>query len=165
MGEGILIYGVGGSRRRYTKDLQSFADRVLARGRGNNSLYVFGRVSKVFLSSLARKGVQIKTFDAAITDKTILKYKNHPKKRKGAVVSFHRFRMVEKAVKKPKNVYIDLNRKRLVYVASVKYSPSKVLKVVIDPNQRFGSKYFHNVVSIGVVDKNNMRTKQYQKIK
>lgn len=165
MGEGILIYGVGGSRRRYTKDLQSFADRVLARGRGNNSLYVFGRVNKAILSSLARKDIHIKTFDAAITDKTILKYKNHPKKRKGAVVNFHRFRMVEKAVKKPKNVYIDLNRKRLIYVASVKYSPKKVLKVVIDPNQRFGQHYYHKVVSIGVVDKADMKNKYYQKIK
>ena len=102
---------------------------------------------------------------AAITDKTILKYRNHPKRRKGAVVSFNRFRMVESAVKHPKNVYIDTHRKRLVYVSSVKYSPTKVLKVVIEPNQRVGKKYYNQVTSIGIVDRTKMNDPIYKKIK
>lgn len=73
--------------------------------------------------------------------------------------------MVEKAVKRPKNVYIDTKRSRLVYVSSVKYSKDKVLKVIIDPNQRLGKKYYNKVVSIGVVSKNNMEVEQYTKIK
>ena len=107
----------------------------------------------------------MKSDDAAITDKTVLKYKNHPKRQKGAVVSFHRFRMVEAAVKHPRNVYIDTHRNRLVYVSSVKYSPSKVLKVVIEPNQKIGKRYYNQVTSIGVVNKIDMRGKQYIKIK
>lgn len=165
MGEGILIYGLNNSKRRYTRDLQSFADKVLAKGRINMSVYVFGRMSKTLLSDLHRRGVEVKSDLAAITDKTILKYRNHPKRAKGAVVSFHRFRIVEAAVKKPKNVYIDTKRSRLVYVSSVKYSKTKVLKVVVEPNQRIGKKYYNSVVSIGVVDKNNMKVKQYKKIK
>ena len=73
--------------------------------------------------------------------------------------------MVEAAVKKPKNVYIDTNRSRLIYVSSVKYSKSKVLKVVIEPNQKIGKRYYNQVVSIGVVDKIDMKGKQYHKIK
>jgi len=73
--------------------------------------------------------------------------------------------MVEAAVKKPKNVYIDTNKNRLVYVSSVRYSKSKVLKVVIEPNQKMGRKYYNKVVSIGVVDKIDMKGKQYQQIK
>ena len=73
--------------------------------------------------------------------------------------------MVEFAVKKPKNVYIDTNRNRLVYVSSVKYSKDKVLKVIIEPNQKVGKKYFNEVKSIGVVNKSNMQDKQYVKIK
>lgn len=165
MGEGILIYGIGGGKRRYTRDLQSFSDRVLARGRSNGSIYVFGKTSKAYLSDLVRRGVRLKSDDAVITDKTILKYKNHPKRKKGAVVSFNRFRMVEAAVKHPKNVYIDTHRNRLVYVSSVKYSPSKVLKVVIEPNQKIGKKYYNQVTSIGVVNKIDMKGKQYLKIK
>lgn len=165
MGEGILIYGLSNGKRRYTRDLQSFADRVLAKGKTNRSVYVFGRTNKTFLSDLHRRGVEVKSDLAAITDKTILKYRNHPKKKKGAVVSFHRFRMVESAVKKPKNVYIDTKRNRLVYVSSVKYSKSKVLKVIIEPNQRIGKRYYNSVVSIGVVDRVKMNAPQYNKIK
>ena len=73
--------------------------------------------------------------------------------------------MVEAAVTKPKNVYIDTNRSRLIYVSSVKYSKSKVLKVVIEPNQKIGKRYYNQVVSIGVVDKIDMKGKQYHKIK
>ena len=110
------------------------------------------------LRDLQKRGVNVKSDKAVIRDKTILKYKDHPKKKKGAVVSFNRFVMVESAVKKPKNVYIDTNRNRLVYVSSVKYSKDKVLKVIIEPNQKVGvgKKYFNEVKSIGVVNKSNM---------
>ena len=73
--------------------------------------------------------------------------------------------MVESAVKKPKNVYIDRNRSRLIYVSSVKYSKNKILKVVIEPNQKIGKRYYNQVVSIGVVDNIDMKSKQYYKIK
>lgn len=165
MGEGILIYGMATRRSRYTRDLQSFADKVLARSKPNGSLYVFGKTNKAVLLDLARRGVTVMSDKTAIADRTIMKYKDHPKREKGAVVSFNRFVMVEKAVKYPKNVYIDTKRSRLVYVSSVKYSKDKVLKVIIEPNQKFGKKYYNKVVSIGVVDKVDMRGKQYKKIK
>ena len=165
MGEGILIYGLNGSKRKYTRDLQGFADKVLASGRVRKSVYIFGKTNKAYLNDLFKKGIIVKSELAAITDKTILKYRNHPKKQKGATVNIHRFRMVESAVKKPKNVYIDRNRSRLIYVSSVKYSKGKVLKVVIEPNQKIGKRYYNQVVSIGVVDKNKMNAPQYTKIK
>ena len=165
MGEGILIYGLNGSKRRYTKDLQGFADKVLAGGKVRKSVYIFGKTNKAYLNDLFKKGIIVKSELAAITDKTILKYRNHPKKQKGATVNIHRFRMVESAVKKPKNVYIVRNRSRLIYVSSVKYSKGKVLKVVIEPNQKIGKRYYNQVVSIGVVDKNKMNAPQYTKIK
>ena len=165
MGEGILIYGLHGNKRRYTKDLQGFADKVLANGRVRKSVYIFGRTNKAYLKDLSRKGIVVKSELAAITDKTILKYRNHPKKQKGATVSVHRFRMVEVAVKRPKNVYIDTKRSRLIYVSSVKYSKNKILKVVIEPNQKIGKRYYNKVVSIGVVDNIDMKSKQYYKIK
>ena len=165
MGEGILIYGLNGSKRRYTKDLQGFADKVLAGGKVRKSVYIFGKTNKAYLNDLFKKGIIVKSELAAITDKTILKYRNHPKKQKGATVNIHRFRMVESAVKKPKNVYIDRNRSRLIYVSSVKYSKGKVLKVVKEPNQKIGKRYYNQVVSIGVVDKNKMNAPQYTKIK
>lgn len=165
MGEGILIYGLHGSKRRYTRDLQGFADKVLASGQARKSVYVFGRTNKAYLRDLSRKGIAVKSDLAAITDKTILKYRNHPKKQKGATVNIHRFRMVEAAVKKPKNIYIDTNRNRLIYVSSVKYTKNKILKVVIEANQKIGKRHYNQVISIGVVDRNKMNTKQYTKIK
>jgi len=165
MGEGILIYGLHGNKRRYTKDLQGFADKVLAGGKVRKSVYIFGKTNKAFLRDLSKKGIAVKSDLAAITDKTILKYRYHPKKQKGATVSVHRFRMVEVAVKRPKNVYIDTKRSRLIYVSSVKYSKNKILKVVIEPNQKIGKRYYNKVVSIGVVDNIDMKSKQYYKIK
>lgn len=73
--------------------------------------------------------------------------------------------MVEMAVKELRNVYIDTKRGRLIYVSSVKYSKGKILKVVIEPNQKIGKRYYNSVVSIGVVNKVDMRGKQFKKIK
>ena len=46
MGEGTLIYGLNGSKRRYTRDLQGFADKVLAGGKVRKSVYIFGKTNK-----------------------------------------------------------------------------------------------------------------------
>ncbi len=166
MGEGILMYGVRGQRRKYTRDLQGFADKVLARRQVRGSIYVFGELSRKILNDLRTKGVELKSSKAVIKDETILKYPKHGKREKGAVVNFKRFRMVEAAVKHPKNVYIDNNRKpRLIYVADTKYAKGKVLKVVIEPNRKVRRKYYHEVVSIGVVNAYNMKDKNFIKIK
>lgn len=163
MGEGILKFGLN-ARPRYKRDLQSFANEVLRRGNANNSLYIFSKSSKDIVSQLRKQGYDVAD-KVAIVDKTITKYRTHPKREKGAVVGFDRFVMVEKAVKHPKNIYIDKKRKRLVFVTSVKYAPKKILKVVVDPNQRMREGVFNKVVSIGVVDKINMGNGQYTKIK
>ena len=162
MGEGVVIYS---TRMGYTRSLQDFTKKVLQRPHTNNSLYVFGRANKAILQYLSRNGIRLETDKVAITDKTIVKYKDHPKREKGATVSFNRMVMVEKAVKHPKNVYIDTNRKRLVFVATTKYEPNRVLKVIVEPNQRMGKRYFHKVVSIGVVDKTKMDSPQYVRVK
>lgn len=99
MGEGILIYGIGGSKRRYTRDLQIFADKVLRTGKSRGSLYVFGKTNKAYLNDLKNRGVILKSDIAAITDKTILKYTDHPKRNKGAAVNFNRMVIVEKSRK------------------------------------------------------------------
>lgn len=165
MGEGILIYGLNNHRRRYYRDLQSFASSVISRKRTNNSVYIFGMASRNFLRDLSRREIKLHTPNVAITDKTIMKYMSHPKKQKGAVVSLRRWRMVESAVKHPKNVYIDTKRNRLVYVCATKYSSNEVIKVVIEPNQKIGKHTYNQVTSIGVVPKNAMRHPQYTKIK
>lgn len=164
MGEGILLFGLRNIKRRYTRTLQAFAKKVLTRGRANGSIYIFGNTHKSIIQNLHEKGIDIKATKTAITDKTIIKYKNHPKKSKGAVVSFNRFIMVEAAVRHPKHTYIDTKRDRLVYVSNVKYAKDKVLKVIIEPNQKLGRNFYNKVVSIGVVNKSNLRTSQYKKI-
>lgn len=165
MGEGILIYGLNNDRRKYTRDLQTFADKVLKIGRPKGLLYKFGNISRTVARYMREQRLTLESLTTIISDKTILKYRNHPKRKKGAVVSFKRFVMVEAAVKKPRNVYIDTNRNRLVFVSSVKYASNKVLKVVIEPNQNVGGRKYNVLTSIGVVNSANMNSKQYRKIK
>lgn len=128
-------------------------------------MYVFGNANRAYLRDLVKSGIEVKSDKVVITDKTILKYVKHPKRLKGATVSTNRFVMVEAAVKHPRNIYIDQNRDRIIYVGSVRYSKDKVLKVVIEPNQRIKGSFYNQVKSIGVVDKIDMNGKQYKKIK
>lgn len=165
MGEGILIYGLNNDRRKYTRDLQTFADKVLKIGRPKGLLYKFGNINRTVARYMREQRLTLESLTTIISDKTILKYRNHPKRKKGAAVSLKRFVMVEAAVKKPKNVYIDTNRNRLVFVSSVKYASNKVLKVVIEPNQNVGGRKYNVLTSIGVVNSANMNSKQYRKIK
>lgn len=124
-------------------------------------LYKFGNINRTVARYMREQRLTLESLTTIISDKTILKYRNHPKRKKGAVVSFKRFVMV----KKPRNVYIDTNRNRLVFVSSVKYASNKVLKVVVEPNQNVKGRRYNVVTSIGIVDKVDMRGRQYDKIK
>ena len=128
-------------------------------------LYKFGNINRTVARYMREQRLILESLTTIISDKTILKYRNHPKRKKGAAVSLKRFVMVEAAVKKPKNVYIDTNRNRLVFVSSVKYASNKVLKVVVEPNQNVKGRRYNVVTSIGIVDKVDMRGRQYDKIK
>lgn len=163
MGEGVLIYGRGIKHK--ARDLQSFAKVVMNRTRNNGSYFVINKVSKFIIKNLKDRGVDVKSTQAIITDATVRKYKGNTKREKGAAIGFRRFDMVEKAIKTPKSVYIDKNRDRLVYVADTGYKGKKVIKVILEPNQKYKKKFFFKVVSIGIVNKNNMGTEQYEKIK
>lgn len=62
MGEGILIYGASGQKRRYTRDLQSFADEVIRRNKNNGSLYVFGNINKAIIGVVNKIDMNGKQF-------------------------------------------------------------------------------------------------------
>lgn len=163
MSEGVLIYGHG--IRHRARDIQSFADTVIGRNRNNGSYFVIDKVDSRIIKDLRRKGIQVKSTKAIITDATIRKYISHPKREKNAAISLKRFVMAEHAIKNPKNVYIDTSRDRLIYVADTGYNNKKVIKVVLEPNQRYKKRHFFNVVSIGIVQKSNMNDPIYEKIK
>ena len=165
MGEGVYIFGLNGNRRKYTRDLQSFANKVLKNGKPKGSLYKFGHINSAVSRYMQTQGLKLESQQTIILDKTILKYRHHPKQKKGAVVSFKRFVKVEAAVKKPRNVYIDTKRNRLVFVSTTKYSPQKVLKVIIEPNKKVKNNRYNVVTSIGVVNRMDMRGVQFKKIK
>lgn len=163
MSEGVLIYGSGTKRR--AKDIQSFAETILHRNKNNGSYFIIDKIDGRVIRDLKEKGIEVKAKQAIITDATVRKYKQNSKRDKGAAIGFRRFVMVEHAVKHPKNVYIDKHRKRLIYVADTGYRGNKVVKVVVEPNQKFKKKYFFNVVSIGIVNKTKMNDPIYEKIK
>lgn len=162
MGEGILIYG---AKRRYVNNLQDFASRVLRDGRERGSIFHFGMINPRIAADLGRSGIVLKSSKISIQDKTILKYVNHPKKTKGATIDTKRYRMAQNAIAKPKHIYRDTSKGGFIYIGSKKYSGDKVVKVVLQPNYKKKKKYYNMVTSIGIVNKANMKSPQYEKIK
>lgn len=162
MGEGVLIYG---QNRRYVNSLQDFANRVLKDGRERGSIYHFGMINPRIAADLRRGGLVLKSQRVAIQDKTILKYRTHPKKEKGATIGTRRYRMAQNAIMKPKNIYRDTKSGGFVYIGTKRYEENKVVKVVLQPNFKKKKRYYNMIVSIGIVNKANMNSKQYVKIK
>lgn len=162
MGEGILIYG---RNRRYVNNLQDFATRVLRDGKERGSIFHFGMVNPRIAADLRGGGIELKSSRISIQDKTILKYIDHPKKAKGATIDTKRYRMAQNAIAKPKHIYRDTSKGGFVYIGSKKYSGDKVIKVVLQPNYKKKKRYYNMVTSIGIVNKANMNSPQYVKIK
>lgn len=122
-------------------------------------------ISPRIAADLQRGGIELKSSRISIQDKTILKYIDHPKKAKGATIDTKRYRMAQNAIAKPKHIYRDNSKGGFVYIGSKKYSGDKVIKVVLQPNYKKKKRYYNMVTSIGIVNKVNMNSPQYVKIK
>ena len=162
MGEGILIYG---ANIRNVNNLQDFATRVLRDGKERGSVFHFGTINPRIATDLQRNGIKLKSNRISIQDKIILKYRTHPKKSKGATIDTRRYRMAQNAISKPKHIYRDTSKGGFIYIGTKKYDGDKVVKVVLQPNYKKKKKYYNMVTSIGIVNRVNMNSPQYVKIK
>lgn len=103
-----------------------------------------------------------------IDDRAILKYIRHPKISKGATVPTQYMNLLRKAVQRPHGIFRDnspKNKGRLIFVGTIPKTKDKVIKAVVHTGySRNGMKY-HYVKSFGIVDKVDMKGRQYAKIK
>lgn len=146
-------------------EIQEFADLVIADGFSRGRKLSVGTISDSIVSDLKNKGITLQSQDVIITDSVIIKYNKHVKAKKGATIDSDKYRLVEKTVKKPSHIYEDTAQKYLVYVNTRLYSKGRLLKVVIHPNYSSKGEVINLIKSIGVVDKDKMKSPQYTKIK
>lgn len=90
---------------------------------------------------------------------------SHPKGAKGATLPYKEFWKTVNIASNPRNIYIDSKRKNLVYVFTSRGAKGKSIKMVVEPNYKFGKQRVNMVTSIGVVEKSRMKHPQYMKIK
>lgn len=165
MGEGIYLFGIR-ARTKGVRTLQSFVNMVLADGLERGRQFQIGFLNRKIVNDLKAHGVGLKSNLVVMTDKTVIKYLQHGKQRKGAVIDFGRFHAAERAIKHPTGIYRDKTRGILVYVYHAKgYAKGKSLKIVVEPNYKLKRGYVNRLKSIGVVDTKTMRGRQYEKIK
>ena len=150
--------------KEYKGDLQEFADKVFSSKMTSNKVKNLGEIDKSIIIDMSKKGISINSNEIFITDKIILKYLNHSKSTKGAVIDLKRFSEVEKMIAKPKNIYEDITSKIPVYVYSFDYE-DKIIKAIIQPNYEISGNYINLLKSIGIVNNEVMNYKQYRKIK
>ena len=149
----------------HKESLQKFANTVLSSKIARNEVKKLGEIDNVVIEDMKNNGIDISSNDILISDKIILKYLNHPKGAKGAVVDFNRFYEIEKLVIKPTNIYEDTNSKALVYAYTSPYD-DEILKAIIHPNYKMSGNTINLLKSIGIVDKTMMNNNiQYRKIK
>jgi hypothetical protein len=147
----------------FNGSLQSFANKVLTSKRANNEIKRLGTIDDYIIADMKNKGINIASKDIFITDKVILKYINHPKAAKGAVINFQRFSEVEKTINNSQNIYEQINSKSLVYAYTFPYD-NKVLKVIIQPNYKLKDNFIHLLKSIGIIESRDMNSPYYRKI-
>jgi hypothetical protein len=151
--------------KEFDGSLQEFADKVLSSKRASNEVKKLGNIDDVVKASMKQKNIELLSDEILITDKKILKYLNHPKEAKGAVINTNRYNEIEKAINNPQNIYEDLDSKTLVYIYTSGYD-HKTLKLVIHPNYKMGGDTFNILKSIGLVENWNLNNpKKYLKIK
>jgi len=151
--------------KEYEGDLQEFADKIFLTKMTSNAVKNLGEIDESIIIDLNMKGIDIATNAIFISDKVILKYLNHSKSTKGAVINLTRFAEIEKMIVKPKNIYEDITSINPIYVYSYDYN-NKIIKAIIHPNYLISGNYVNLLKSIGIVDETMVsKNIQYRKIK
>ncbi|MDX9847460.1 MAG: hypothetical protein RBT74_10810 [Tenuifilaceae bacterium] len=149
----------------FSGSLEEFANKIFSTLRTTNEVTKVGTLDKIIVADLAIKDFVTKTNEVFISDKKILKYKDHPKDTKGAVLDVNSIEEIKRAINSPLYIYEDLKSKAIIYIYVTDYK-DKYLKVVIHPNYNLSGNYINLIKSIGVVDKDKMsNAKQYRRIK
>jgi len=149
----------------FSGTLQQFAAEILKTGRSIGKVSQVGRIDDAIKANMVAKGLTIETETIIVLDKTIIKYIDHPKAAKGAVVPAERYGLIEQAIKNPLHIYEDLNSKELVYVYTHPYEEGKLIKVVVQPNYKYKGATANVAKSWGVVEEGQMNHSYYRKIK
>lgn len=156
MGESILLHGMNPMINR-REAVQRFVDSVLKDGKPRGRAMVVSTTPSGIYSDFRNKGMFMRSDHIVLPDKTVLKYRDHPKKAKNATLPFKEFWKLANIVSKPKNIFLDIKKKNWVYLCASRASDTgKVVKVVIEPNYRFKGKTVNAITSIGVIQKVNM---------
>jgi len=152
--------------KQFDGDLQSFADKVFATKKACNEVKVLGIIDVAVVCDMQSMGKEMQSDQILITDKKMLKYLNHPKASKGAVIDQKRYSEVEKMIKNPKAIYRDITTSEILYVYSSEYSSGTVIKVIIHPNYLLKGNFCNLLKSIGIITANKLNNnKQYIRIK
>ncbi|MCM1519149.1 MAG: hypothetical protein NC117_10965 [Pseudoflavonifractor sp.] len=137
--------GYARGRRIKVGDMAQFMGKGLARRNG------FGRKEPIYLY-----------------DKTIIKYLHHPKRLKGATVPDNLMNLMIKAVQRPKNIYRDVHPKnadKLILVGTIPKEKNKLIKAVIHTRYNIRGYRYHVLKSYGIIEKRNIETRDYLKIR
>lgn len=164
MGEESFIYGSSAGKRRQ-EYLQRFVNGVLSDGKPRGKAHFLSNIPFPLFQDSRQRGVNLKSDHIFISDKAVLKYVSHPKSAKGATLPYKEFWKTVNIASNPRNIYIDSKRKNLVYVFTSRGAKGKSIKMVVEPNYKFGKQRVNMVTSIGMVEKSRMKHPQYMKIK
>ncbi len=150
--------------------MRQFAEAVLADGKSRGRMHRIGNMSHFFGFADARRRGFNRNEPIYITDEIVMKYVNHPKAAKKATVPIELMNLIGRALKNPKNIYRDLTDKTvrsgaIVFVTTIPKEKNKVIKVVVHTDYSRHGKTYHLVKSFGIVKKEDMNSKFYQKLR
>ncbi len=163
MSEESFIYGNVMARRQ--EQLQRFVNEVLSDGKSRGKAHFLSNIPFNVYQDIRRRGMHLQSDHIFLPDKSVIKYISHPKGKKGATLPFKEFWKIVNTATNPKNVYVDTKQKNLVYAFTSRYNKGRVIKIIMQPNYKYGKRKVNIITSIGVVDKRKMGNPQYLKIK
>ena len=160
------------ARYSLSRRVVGFAEDVIADGKSRGRRMKIGRVDSFMGKHKYRQRGFDRTAPLYLTDDTIIKYINHPKGKTGATVPTKLLPAFVRALNNPKHIYQDVSGKNLkkgnlIYVGTLRHPDykGKVIKAVVHAGYTQRGEVFHKVKSFGIVKREDMKGRQYVKIK
>ena len=155
----------------YLANLKGFVKKVLGtyashkKHLGGN--VIVGQLHQCIRKDLEKRNIKLARTDTLTNAHVILKYVEHPKKRKGAVLPFDEIEYISNAILSPEKVYLQTRgRGEGNYIMTTPYKEEgKLVKVVVQINLKKKGRNFNYVKSWGIIDEMRMNDSLYLQIK
>lgn len=152
------------------REFEDYAKKIiqtyLSVRRSISGFMIVSQIDNTVKEHLAQRGIVLDNDDIVTSSDIVIKYINHPKSKKNAVVPVEDLGIVRRAILSPSEIYVQVMQKGSGnYVFVTPYDDDRVIKAVVHISYKYGKTKINFLKSWGIIKREDLNSSLFEKIK